>query len=264
MMDGISLHHYTLPTGRWTGSKGSSTNFQENQWASTMVNSWRMDELVRKHGEVMDRSDPQKRIGLVIDEWGTWYDVEPGTNPGFLYQQNTVRDAVVAGMNLNIFNNHADRVSMANLAQTINVLQAVILTDKEKMVLTPTYHVFEMLKVHQGASLLPSEVTTPEYKYDTAAVPALNVSSSRDASGKIHVSLVNTDPNRPAKVNMKLSGAAAASITGRVITGSAMNAMNTFEKPDEVRPAPFTAIAKNGDAAELSLPARSVVILEIQ
>src|SRR5205823_8880392 len=146
-MNGIGVHYYTLPTGNWN-AKGSATQFGEDQWHSTLLRALRMEELVQKHSEIMDKYDPQKRIGMMVDEWGAWYDPEPGSNPGFLFQQNSLRDALVAGATLNIFNNHADRVKMANIAQMINVLQAMILTDKEKMILTPTYHVFEMYTVH--------------------------------------------------------------------------------------------------------------------
>ena len=146
-MDGLSLHYYTVP-GDWS-NKGSATEFDEREWFVTMKKTLVMDDLITRHSSIMDYYDPEKRVGLIVDEWGTWYDVEPGTNPGFLYQQNTLRDALVAGINLNIFNNHCDRVHMANLAQTVNVLQAMILTEGERMVLTPTYHVFYMYKVHQ-------------------------------------------------------------------------------------------------------------------
>ena len=87
-----------------------------------------MEELVTRHSTIMDKYDPNKKVALAVDEWGIWTDVEPGTNPGFLYQQNSLRDAIVAATTLNIFNNHSDRVRLANLAQTVNVLQALVLT----------------------------------------------------------------------------------------------------------------------------------------
>src|ERR1051325_4391850 len=177
-MDGLSLHYYTLPTGNW-GHKGSATQFAENEWHSTLVRTLRMEEFIQKHSAIMDKYDPQKRVGLMVDEWGTWYDAEPGKNLGALFQQNTLRDAVVAGINLNIFNQHCDRVQMANIAQMVNVLQAMVLTDKEKMVLTPTYYVFKMYKVHQGATLIPIDLNAPEYRLDQAAVPSLSASASR-------------------------------------------------------------------------------------
>src|SRR5581483_732248 len=161
-MNGLALHYYTIPSGNW-GAKGSATDFDEEQYFSTLRNARKMEELVTKHAAIMDRYDPQKRIGLVVDEWGVWTDVEPGTNRGFLYQQNSLRDALVAALTLHIFQEHADRVTMANIAQMINVLQAMILTDQDKMLLTPTYHVFEMFKVHQGATSLPIALTGPTY-----------------------------------------------------------------------------------------------------
>ena len=262
-MHGLSMHYYTLPTGVWN-KKGSATQFGEAEWHSTLVRTLHMDALLQKHSAIMDKYDQQKRVGLIVDEWGTWYDVEPGTNPGFLYQQNSLRDAIVAGINLNIFHQHSDRVQMANIAQLINVLQAMILTDKEKMLLTPTYHVFEMYKVHQGATLIPVELTAPVYNLGEAAVPALHASASRDKEGKLHLSIVNLDPNRSSQVSLKVTGAAARNITGRVLTAPAMNAINTFAQPDAVKPVPFTAVNVQGEQITLSIPSKSVIVLEIQ
>ena len=262
-MHGLSVHYYTLPTGDWS-KKGSATQFGEAEWHSTLARTLRMDELLRKHGAIMDKHDPEKRVGLIVDEWGTWYDVEPGTNPGFLYQQSTIRDAVVTGINLNIFHQHHERVKMANIAQTVNVLQALILTEGGKMILTPTYHVFEMYKVHQGATLIPTELTAPEYKLGASSIPTLHASASRDAAGRIHLSVVNLDPNRPARVSTKVTGASAKAVKGRVLTAPAINTINTFDRPDTVKPAPFNGFQLQGDQLTLSLPARSVVVLEIQ
>src|SRR6185295_4223447 len=207
-MDGLSLHYYTLPTGDWE-KKGSATQFSEKEWHATLVRTLRMDEFIQKHSAIMDKYDPQKRVGLMVDEWGTWYDAEPGTNQGALFQQNSLRDAIVAGINLNIFHQHSDRVQMANIAQLINVLQAMILTEKDKMVLTPTYHVFEMYKVHQGATLIPVELNAPPYKLGQTSVPSLQASASRDAAGRLHLSIVNLDPNRAGAVTMKIGGTTA-------------------------------------------------------
>jgi alpha-N-arabinofuranosidase len=262
-MQGLSLHFYTLPTSKWQ-QKGSSTQFGEDQWHSTLVQTLRMDELIQKHSAIMNKHDPEKRVGLIVDEWGTWYDVEPGTNPGFLYQQNSIRDALVAGINLNIFNHRSDRVQMANIAQTINVLQAVILTDKEKMILTPTYDVFEMYKVHQGATLLPVELNAPEYRVGQSAIPSLHASASRDKAGKLHLSVVNLDPNRSAQVSTRIAGTTAKRITGRVLTAQAMNTINTFDKPDTVKPVPFAAVQVQGDLAKLAVPSKSVAVFEVQ
>jgi alpha-N-arabinofuranosidase len=208
----------------------------------------------------MDRYDPERRVGMVVDEWGTWYDVEPGTNPAFLYQQNTLRDAVVAAVTLNIFNSHAARVTMANIAQMINVLQAVILTEGEKMLLTPTYHVFEMYQVHQGAQLVPLELEDAAGTDGAAALPPLHCSASRRADG-LHVSLVNLDPTRPADVRLLGN---VQRVAGRVLTSSQMTGRNTFEAQGQVRPAAFEGAARRGDELTLRLPAKSVTVLAVE
>jgi alpha-N-arabinofuranosidase len=262
-MQGLSLHYYTLPTGNWS-KKGLAVGFGEGEWASTISRTLRMDEFIQRHSAIMDKYDPQKRVGLVVDEWGTWYDPEPGTNPSPLYQQNSIRDAVVAGLNFNIFNQHSDRVTMAASAQTINVLQSVILTDKEKMVLTPTYHVFEMYKVHQNATLIPVVTSAPEYKFDKTSMQAINASASRDKDGKLHLSLVNLDPNKSAQITVRVAGANANNVTGRVLTAAAMDAINTFDKPDTVKPVSLSGIKVQGDQVTMTIPSKSVVVVEIQ
>lgn len=261
-MQGLSLHYYTLPTGNWN-KKGSATQFGEDAWHATLARTLQMDEFIQKHSAIMDKYDPQKRVGLMVDEWGTWYDPEPGTNMGALYQQNSLRDAIVAGINLNIFNKHADRVQMANIAQLVNVLQSMILTEKEKMIVTPTYHVFEMYKVHQGATLIPLDVTAPEYTLAGASIPALHASASRDKAGKVHISIVNLDPNRSAQVSMTIAGPTFANVTGRVLTAPTMNTVNTFDNPDAVKPMPFRELKMQGNQITLTLPSKSIVVLEI-
>ena len=259
-MNGLSLHWYTLPTGNWT-LKGSATVFGEEEWHSTLVQTLRMDELITKHSAIMDQYDAAKQVGLIVDEWGTWYDVEPGTNPGFLYQQNTLRDALAAAINLNIFNQHCDRVKMANIAQTVNVLQAMILTDNEKIRLTPTYHVFEMYKIHQGATLIPVELCSPEYRLGGASLPMLHASASRDAENLIHLSLVNLDPNTTVQVSVTPG---FDHVTGRVLTANEMNAKNAFDSPSAVRPSPFNDFTKINNALSLRLPSKSVLVLQMQ
>jgi alpha-N-arabinofuranosidase len=222
-----------------------------------------MEELVTKHAAIMDKYDAEKHVGLVVDEWGTWYDVEAGTNPGFLYQQNTLRDAIVAGLNFHVFHRHADRVFGANIAQMVNVLQTMILTDGLKMARTPTYWVFEMYKVHQGAVSLPLELTTPDYVVGDGKLPAVSASASRDSAGKVHLSLVNANPNQPFTVSCRLEGVAAKTVTGRILTAPAMNARNTFEAPDAVHPVAFTGATLNGATLTVALPAKSVVVLEL-
>ncbi|MFT4023658.1 MAG: alpha-L-arabinofuranosidase C-terminal domain-containing protein [Flavihumibacter sp.] len=260
MLEGVALHHYAVID--WN-AKGPATGFSEAQYAATLKRAYMMEELVSKHSTIMDKYDPKKRVALVVDEWGGWYDVEPGTNPGFLYQQNSIRDAVLAGMTLNIFNNHADRVRMANLAQIINVLQAVILTDKAKMILTPTYHVMEMYNVHQDATLIPLKVLTPDYVYEKESIPAITVSASTDKAGKTHVSLTNIDAHKTITVNIPLAGIKATGCTGRILQSAKLQDYNSFDQPNKVAPAAFNGAAVKNNVLSVKMPAASVVVLEL-
>jgi alpha-N-arabinofuranosidase len=263
-MNGLSLHYYTLPTGKWS-AKGSATVFGEDQWFSTLKRTLLMDEYITKHAAIMDKTDAAKRVGLVVDEWGTWYDVEPGTEPGFLYQQNTLRDAIAAALNFHIFHRHADRVVMANIAQTVNVLQAMILTDKEKMLRTPTYWVFEMFKVHQGGAVLPVDVVSPDYVFGDQKMPALSVSATRAVDGKtVHLSLANAHPRDAITLTVSLAGFAPSTATGRVLTAPAMNAHNTFGSPDTVKPAPLGGVVLTAGTLEIRLPAKSVAVVQLR
>jgi alpha-N-arabinofuranosidase len=261
-MDGLALHYYTLPTGDWA-SKGSATEFGKPQYFSALGNTLRMEELIDRHSAIMDKYDPKKRVGLVVDEWGIWTDVEPGTNPGFLYQQNTMRDAIIAALNLHIFQAHTDRVVGANIAQMVNVLQAMLLTDQDRVVRTPTFHVFEMFRVHQDAVSLPVVLTTPDLAQSPVKIPEVSASASRDASGRIHLSLVNTNPDGPVTVACTITGAALKSPTGRILTAPSMTAHNTFDAPHAVEPAPFSGASLSGDHLNVTLPALSVVVLEL-
>jgi alpha-N-arabinofuranosidase len=258
-MDALTLHYYTLPSGQWA-KKGSATQFSEEEWIATLAQTLRMDSIIANHKQIMDKYDPDKRVGLLVDEWGAWYDVEPGTNPGFLYQQNSQRDALVAAINLDIFHRHADRVRMTNIAQMINVLQAMILTDGPRMLRTPTYHVFEMYKPFRGATFLPVELAPPQYELGSRSVPALHASAARDRNGKIHLALSNLDPHRSAQVAVRINGARIKKMSGRILTAPAMNTVNTFEQPDTVRPTAFRPTAQNGGLT-LSIPSKSVVVL---
>ncbi|MBN2593724.1 MAG: alpha-N-arabinofuranosidase [Sedimentisphaerales bacterium] len=262
-MDAISLHHYVRGSGDWT-IKGSATKFDEKEWFALMKNTLTIYPLLKDNIEIMDKIDPQGRVDLFVDEWGTWWDAEPGTNPAFLYQQNTLRDAVSCGIFLNAFNKHCRRVKMANIAQTNNVLQAMILTKGEKMILTPTYHVFEMYKVHQDATLLQVDLDCGDYKFGDEKVPSFDVSSSKDKSGKIHISLCNLDPSNPTDVSCKLLGTEPANVSGRVLTADDMTAHNTFDEPETIKPAVFSDFSLNGDMLAVKLPAKSVVVLEIK
>ena len=222
-----------------------------------------MEELLTKHSAVMDKYDPAKRVSLAVDEWGTWYDVEPGTNPGFLYQQNSLRDALVAAINLNIFARHADRVRMSAIAQMINVLQAMMLTDGPKMVRTPTYWVYDLYKPWQDAQVVPLELNTPSYDKDEFAIPAVSASAVRAKDGVLRVALANADPERSITVTVRLSDASASTVSGSIITAAAMNAHNTFEQPDAVRPAPFNGAKIKADILTVELPAKSVAVLRL-
>jgi alpha-N-arabinofuranosidase len=261
-MWGLSLHSYTLPTGHWN-DKGPATGFGEKEYFNTIKNTLRMEEFVNKHSAIMDKYDPKKRVALVVDEWGVWTNVEPGTNPGFLYQQNSLRDALVAGTNLNIFNNHCDRVKMANLAQAINVLQSLILTDKEKMLLTPTYYIFDMYKVHQDAKYLPIQLNTPDYEFDGKKLPAVNVSASQDKAGKVHLTLVNLDSHNTIDVSTAFKDVKWSRVSGQVLTAGSTADVNTFTKPMNVVPKTFNGAKRDGDKLVVSLPAKSVVALEL-
>ncbi len=259
-MNGLALHYYC-----GSGSRSrSATQFEEIDWFEQLRRAIHIDELIIEHSKIMDQYDPDKRVALIVDEWGAWHNVEPGTNRGFLYQQNSLRDALVAGVSLNIFNNHCDRVKMANIAQIVNVLQAMILTKGEKMIVTPTYHVFEMYKVHHDATLLPVELQSTDYSFGDNSIPKVNVSASKDDSGRIHISLCNLDPNKKAEVNCALEGAEPKEISGRILTAEAMTAHNTFENPDVVKPASFSDFKLAGNILTVALPSKSVVVLEIQ
>jgi alpha-L-arabinofuranosidase len=256
--DGLSLHHYSFANGR------TATDFDERGWFDILKSSLAMEDLVTKHSAIMDKYDPNKRVGLMVDEWGTWFAVEPGTNPGFLFQQNTLRDAVAAACNLNIFNNHCDRVRMTNIAQIVNVLQSVILTKDEKMVLTPTYYVYDLFKVHQEAYKIPVNVETPDYIFDNDKLPAVNCSASLDEDGKIHISLCNIDPHSKEKVLCSLNKYDLKNVTGQAITSDKMNAHNSFDDPNVLVPQKFSDFKFTNNGLEVLMPAMSVVVLELE
>lgn len=263
-MWGLSLHYYTVPGRSWV-DKWSATQFDEPEWFQTLRVALRMDEIITKHREIMDRHDPDNRVALVVDEWGTWWKVEPGTNPGFLYQQNTLRDAMVASLTLDIFHRHCERVRMANIAQTVNVLQAMILTAPGggRMLLTPTYHVFEMYKVHQGGTRLPLELQTDDYRHGDAAIPRISATASRDEQGHVHVCLTNVHPSEPVTIACSLSGRSLGSVAGRILTASEINAHNTFDAPEKVRPEPFDGATLRNGQLQVAMPAKSIVALRL-
>jgi alpha-N-arabinofuranosidase len=256
-MDAISLHYYTLP-GNWD-RKGPALGFGEDQWAVTLAKARRIDDFITRHSAIMDRYDPQRRVALYVDEWGTWYDQEQGSTPGFLYQQNSLRDAVVAALTLNVFQRHTDRVKLAAIAQMVNVLQAMILTDGPRMLTTPTYHVFDLYQPFQGATPFPVAVETPRYRFGETDLPMVDATAARGADGKLYLALVNLDPRRPARVTTALSGTAR----GRILTGPAMDTHNTFDAPDTIRPAPYAGRREGGHVA-FDLPPRSVAVVAVE
>jgi alpha-L-arabinofuranosidase len=263
-LDAISFHYYTIPGEKWR-DKGPATDFGEDQWFSTLAHTLRMDDFIAHNSAVMDKYDPERKVAFAVDEWGTWYDPEPGREPGFLYQQNTLRDAVVAAVNFNIFHHHADRVRMANIAQMDNVLQAMILTKGPQMILTPTYHVFRMFKPFQDATLLPVDLQAPRYSLGSASVPAISMSAARTASGQVVVALVNLEPKSAIPLAITLPGETVARhVSAEILTASAMDARNTFENPTAVHPTAFTGTSMKGDTISLTLPAKSVIVLSLE
>lgn len=261
-MDGLSLHYYTVPH-EWS-KKGSATDFDEKEWYLTLDKTLYMEELIKHHTAIMDKYDHDNKIGLIVDEWGTWYDVEPGTNPGFLYQQNTMRDALVAGINLNIFNKHCDRVKMANIAQLVNVLQSVILTEGEKMVKTPTYHVFKMYSCHQDAELVESYVETKKIGVEDAhQVPNLTESASIDKDGNLNITITNLSVSESYDIETGLVDTEVKSVKGEIVTDK-MNAYNTFDTPEVVKACEFKDFKTEGNKIKFNIPACSVMKITVK
>ena len=262
-MDGLSLHYYVHPGG-WEG-KGQRYRFlMRRAWYKTLHKALYMKELIEKHAAIMDEYDPEKKIGMIVDEWGAWYDVEPGTNPGFLYQQNTMRDALVAGITLNIFNKHSDRVKMANLAQIVNVLQSVILTEGDKMVKTPTWQVFRIYRDHQDADLVESSLETrPIGVTAEESVPNLTESVSVDKNGVMHITVTNLSVDESYDIDAEITGCEAKEVTGEIVTGE-MTAKNTFEEPDVVKAESFDGAQLTEKGLKFTIPACSVVHLAVR
>ena len=256
-MDGLSLHYYTVTGDNWD-KKGSATGFSETDYYKTLRKAYYIEELVENHSRIMDLYDKEKHVGLIVDEWGTWHDVEPETNPGFLYQQNTMRDAIAAGLTLNIFNKHADRVTMANLAQMINVMQAVILTEGEKLVLTPTYHVFDLYKHHQDATLIDSFVEAA-YLADSN-IPDLQISASEDKTGVIHATLVNLSATDSQKINLICNENKA--ISGRILSGEITD-YNDFSDANKLAVKPYKSFNKAENGVTFDIPACAVLEISL-
>ena len=256
-MDGLSLHYYTIPGG-WN-NKNKATVFTKEDYFETLAGAADIDRLVTMHSEIMDKYDPDKRVGMIVDEWGTWFEVEPGTNPGFLYQQNTMRDAMVAAVSLDIFNRHCDRVFMANIAQTVNVLQAIILTKDEQMVLTPTYYVFDLYKEHMDAKELGCEIEAGKLGTEKFSVPGVTASAS-EKDGFITVTLSNLDPDKADDVVISLPG--AGGVTGRILQGK-MDEFNDFGNAP-LKTEAFSDFEIRGDEILVRMPACSVAELRVK
>lgn len=262
LMNGLSLHYYVHPEG-WE-EKGSATEFNDAVWYKTLAKALHIETLINRHGAIMDQYDPDKKIGMIIDEWGCWFNVEPGTNPGFLYQQNTMRDALVAGISLNIFNKHSDRVKMANIAQMVNVLQSVILTEGEKIVLTPTYHIFHMYRHHQNATLLDSYVEqTIIGEEEEYMVPNLQESVSKDADGCITVTLVNLSTKAASEIDMIFAEFLPQKVDGEIVEAK-LHAFNSFENPQTVKREPYSEFTISNNHIIFNIPAHSVMQVRIK
>lgn len=270
-MDGLSLHYYTC--AGWTGSKGSATQFDEGQYYWTLGKCLEIEEVIQKHIAIMDKYDPKKRVALMVDEWGTWWDEEPGTIRGHLYQQNTLRDAFVAALTLNVFHKYTDRIKMTNIAQIANVLQSMILTKEDKMVLTPTYYVFQMYKVHQDATHLPLDLVcdTMSVRRDFYArkegerkLPLVSATASRNSEGIIHISLANTNLNEAQEIELKLNGTDIKNVSGTILTSEKIDDYNSFEKPNNVKTVPYSKTKIKNGILHVKLPAKSIVTLTIK
>jgi alpha-N-arabinofuranosidase len=258
---GVSIHQYTVPTGNWD-VKGKDLGFKEGEWISTLANTLKMDQIVKDHLAVLDKNDPEKKIGLMIDEWGTWYD-EAGARSA-LFQQNSLRDALVAALNFNIFHEHAERVPLTTIAQMVNVLQAMILTEQEKMVLTPTYYTFQMYVPFQDARSLPLTIKdNTSYTLGTTTIPGVSASAARAKDGKVYLSLVNTDPSKAVDVAVNVAGTKVKGAAGKVLTSAAMDAHNTFQHPQAIKPAAFSARAAGGKLS-IKVPAKAVMVVSLE
>jgi alpha-N-arabinofuranosidase len=259
-INGLSMHSYTV--GHWPPSF-TSTGFVETEYSQILKFTLAMEDLISKHSAIMDKYDPQKKVALIVDEWGAWYAPLPGSNPGFLVQQNSLRDAILAALNLNIFARHADRVRMANIAQMINVLQAMIMTDREKMVLTPTYYVFKMYVPFQDATFVPVAFDAGTYTHGDITLPRVDAIAAKDAAGKLWLAITNLDPKQPIEIAASLAGVTAKSASGEILTAPKVDSVNTFEVPDTVVPKPVSAKVQGGKLA-LKLDPKSVTVISVE
>lgn len=265
-MNGLSLHYYTV-TG-WNGSKGSATKFSNDDYYWTLGKCLEIEDVIKKHSAIMDEKDPKQHIGLLVDEWGTWWDEEPGTIKGHLFQQNTMRDAFVAALSLNVFHRHSDRVRMANIAQIANVLQSMILTDtngKGHMVLTPTYHVFRMYQPFQDATYLPLDVKCDSMKVrDNRTIPMVSASAAKTKDGNMVISLANVSLDKAQNIDVDIENAGIKNISGEILTSKNISDYNDFNNPDVVKPVPFKDVKVKRNTLKVKIPAKSIVVLNIK
>ena len=261
-MNGLSLHYYTVMD--WN-KKGSATQFNDDDYYATLGKCLEIEDVIKRHISIMDRYDAAKHVGLMVDEWGTWWDQEPGTIPGHLFQQNTMRDAMVAALTLNVFHKYTDRIRMANIAQIANVLQSMILTREDKMVLTPTYYIFKMYKVHQDATYVPLDIACERRVVrEDRIVPTLSATASRDTEGILHLSLANIDLNEPCEVEVSLDGIKAKSVTGEILTSSRIDDYNTFDEPNKIATKAFDKARISKGKLMVTIPAKSIVTLTLE
>lgn len=261
-MDALTVHYYTVPGDTWE-NKGSATDFTKQEYYKTLQKALRMDEIISSHLHIMDQHDPEHRVDLIVDEWGAWYDVEPGTNPGFLYQQNTMRDAMIAALTLNIFNQHSDRVKMANLAQMVNVLQALILTEGSQMVLTPTYHVFDLFQQHQDATLVEQFLETETIQVEGFTVPTLQASSSIKNGTTLTITMVNLSDCDDHDVQCDVLGWDVNRVSGRILSGNCSD-YNDFDQPNHVSVSCFSDFTQSGNQVSYRIPACSVMEITME
>jgi alpha-N-arabinofuranosidase len=261
LMWGLSLHFYTFAGNDWH-DKGRNVGFDRTGWAKALARATLTDELIARHAAIMDRYDPEKKVALAVDEWGAWLASEPGASS--LYLESTLRDAVIAGLSLNIFNRHADRVRMANLAQMVNVIQSLVLTKGAEMVVTPTWHVFDLYKVHQGATQIPVDIGTPDYVEGASRMPQVSVSASRDAGGVLHLSIVNLHPDRAAPVAATIAGAIGRTASAETLTAARIDTRIEFGKADPFVPVRLDGVRLADERLALTVPARSVTMVTIR
>lgn len=270
LMDGLSLHYYTV--SGWSGSKGSATDFTEADYYWTLGKCLDIENCLKAHIKIMDQYDPRKRVGLMVDEWGTWWDEEPGTISGHLYQQNTMRDAFVAALSLNVFHKYTERIKMTNIAQIANVLQSMILTKGDRMVLTPSYHVFKMYNVHQDATFIPMELKCDSMSVraemgkegKTRMMPLVSATASVNAQGVVHISLANVDLKDKENVTIDLGGLKQKTVSGQILTATSVDALNSFEKPETVKPVDFKDFKISKGKLTVKMPAMSIIALELK